>query len=368
MARVGLSWLRWKNGGKLGPGWAKIWAWSISSQLDPTRANSSQVGGQTIPNSIKVVNLARVGLSWEFGQGFRDSTQYNYVHDPWADNLKKGTGARISDLHWSDTWLFPTIFHSFRNLGTITAHAQTNASTNLFAQDDPIIPIIMTNYYCIGRWLPTGYGFCGLRNKQWTNKQANRQTTHGLFPDGSWHRSSGWLQTPWNTTYDPTVQNAIIPLKSLVAQVLPRCIARVIAQGWGQWNQAYHKNSINPPPPQKKKKKNATIFEIAPLPSLPRNTKVVARVALDLGFRTRLMRFKNYRKSSLISRPETEVERDTYHDTAHVAVYFWAVNELYKCGYYTERTFARAEQIHSGCEERGNISRWENTRSISALH
>ena len=33
--------------------------------LDPTRANSSQVGGQTIPNSIEVVNLARVGLSWE---------------------------------------------------------------------------------------------------------------------------------------------------------------------------------------------------------------------------------------------------------------------------------------------------------------
>ena len=33
--------------------------------LDPTRANSSQVGGQTIPNSIEVVNLARVGLRWE---------------------------------------------------------------------------------------------------------------------------------------------------------------------------------------------------------------------------------------------------------------------------------------------------------------
>ena len=45
--------------------WTKIWAWSNSSQHDPTRANSSQVGGQTIPNSIQVVNLARVGLSWE---------------------------------------------------------------------------------------------------------------------------------------------------------------------------------------------------------------------------------------------------------------------------------------------------------------
>ena len=30
-----------------------------SSQLKPTRANSSQVGGQTIPNSIAAVNLAR---------------------------------------------------------------------------------------------------------------------------------------------------------------------------------------------------------------------------------------------------------------------------------------------------------------------
>ena len=37
-------------------------------ELDQIQANSSQlkqVGGQTIPNSIKVVNLARVGLSWE---------------------------------------------------------------------------------------------------------------------------------------------------------------------------------------------------------------------------------------------------------------------------------------------------------------
>ena len=51
---------------RVGSSWAKIWAWSNWSQLDPTRANSSQVGGQTIPNSIEVVNLARVGLSWEY--------------------------------------------------------------------------------------------------------------------------------------------------------------------------------------------------------------------------------------------------------------------------------------------------------------
>ena len=34
-------------------------------ELDQIQANSSQVGDQTIPNSIEVVNLARVGLSWE---------------------------------------------------------------------------------------------------------------------------------------------------------------------------------------------------------------------------------------------------------------------------------------------------------------
>ena len=51
--------------GKLGSSWAKVGAWSNSSQLDPTRANSSQVGGQTIPNSIEVVSLARIGLGWE---------------------------------------------------------------------------------------------------------------------------------------------------------------------------------------------------------------------------------------------------------------------------------------------------------------
>ena len=34
-------------------------------ELDQIQANASQVGGQTIPNSIEVVNLARVGLSWE---------------------------------------------------------------------------------------------------------------------------------------------------------------------------------------------------------------------------------------------------------------------------------------------------------------
>ena len=34
LARVGLSWLRWPNGGKRGSSWVKIWAWSNSSHLD----------------------------------------------------------------------------------------------------------------------------------------------------------------------------------------------------------------------------------------------------------------------------------------------------------------------------------------------
>ena len=53
--RLAWVWLRWPNGDKLGSSWAKIWA----------RSNSSQVGGQTILNSIEVVNLAQVALSWE---------------------------------------------------------------------------------------------------------------------------------------------------------------------------------------------------------------------------------------------------------------------------------------------------------------
>ena len=63
--QLGESWLelaaRWPNARKLGSRWAKLWAWSNSSQLDPTPANSSQVGGQTIPTSIEAVNLAWVG-------------------------------------------------------------------------------------------------------------------------------------------------------------------------------------------------------------------------------------------------------------------------------------------------------------------
>ena len=64
--QLGESWPRWANSGKLGSSWVKIWAWSTSSQLDPTPAKSSQVGGQPTPNSTQVDYLARVGLSWEY--------------------------------------------------------------------------------------------------------------------------------------------------------------------------------------------------------------------------------------------------------------------------------------------------------------
>ena len=65
--QLGLSWLelvdvakRWKTWLELGENLSLI----KSSQLDPTQANSSQVGGQTIPNSSKFwiwLELAWVG-------------------------------------------------------------------------------------------------------------------------------------------------------------------------------------------------------------------------------------------------------------------------------------------------------------------
>ena len=54
MKQLSESWLRWPNS-RSGASWAKI-------EMNKIRANSSQVGGQTIPNSIEVVNLAHVGL------------------------------------------------------------------------------------------------------------------------------------------------------------------------------------------------------------------------------------------------------------------------------------------------------------------
>ena len=63
--QLGDSWIeltevakRWKTWLELGENLSLI-------KFKPTRSNSLQVGGQTIPNSIEVVNLARVGLSWE---------------------------------------------------------------------------------------------------------------------------------------------------------------------------------------------------------------------------------------------------------------------------------------------------------------
>ena len=63
--QLGKSWLelaemakRWKTWLELGENLSLI-------KFTPAWSNSSQVGAQTIPNSIGVVNLARVGLSWE---------------------------------------------------------------------------------------------------------------------------------------------------------------------------------------------------------------------------------------------------------------------------------------------------------------
>ena len=59
----------WRELAEVAKRW-KIWLELCENYLSlikfkPTRAYSSQVGGQTIPISIEVVNLARVGLSWE---------------------------------------------------------------------------------------------------------------------------------------------------------------------------------------------------------------------------------------------------------------------------------------------------------------
>ena len=64
--QLGESWLElaaW--GGQTVVAWLKRENLSLIKSK-PTPANSSQVGGQTIPNSIEVVNLARAGFSWEY--------------------------------------------------------------------------------------------------------------------------------------------------------------------------------------------------------------------------------------------------------------------------------------------------------------
>ena len=55
-----LAWVGW--GGQTVENLAPV---GRKFELDQIQANSSQVSGQTITSSIEVVNLARVGLSWE---------------------------------------------------------------------------------------------------------------------------------------------------------------------------------------------------------------------------------------------------------------------------------------------------------------
>ena len=60
--QLGDGWLEFGWGGQTVTNLARV---GRKFELDPTPANSSQVGGQTILNSIEVVNLAQVALSWE---------------------------------------------------------------------------------------------------------------------------------------------------------------------------------------------------------------------------------------------------------------------------------------------------------------
>ena len=65
--QLGESWLALAEVAKRRKTWLELGAENLSLiKFKPTRSNSSQVGGQTIPNSSQVVNFSRVGLSWEF--------------------------------------------------------------------------------------------------------------------------------------------------------------------------------------------------------------------------------------------------------------------------------------------------------------
>ena len=55
------TWLELTEEAKLWKNWLELGENLSLIKFKPTPANSSQVGGQTIPNSIRVDNLARVG-------------------------------------------------------------------------------------------------------------------------------------------------------------------------------------------------------------------------------------------------------------------------------------------------------------------
>ena len=78
---------QWKNWLELGENFSSI-------KFKPTRANSSQVGGQMIPNSIEVVKLTRVGLSCE-------------------DHLARALQCSLSVRHFIDTLLLVCLSFGF---------------------------------------------------------------------------------------------------------------------------------------------------------------------------------------------------------------------------------------------------------------
>ena len=64
--QLGESWPRWPNGTKRGSSWTKIWTWSNSSQLEPSRW----------PNDTQLHPSQKLGSSWfelggPFGQAWK---------------------------------------------------------------------------------------------------------------------------------------------------------------------------------------------------------------------------------------------------------------------------------------------------------
>ena len=94
--RVGVNWLRWPNGGKFDSRWAKIWAWSNSSQLDPSGW----------PNDTQLHRSCELGSSWlelgvPFGQGLRNYPRSAYGSAVWRNVFRCLFGALKFNLNFS---------------------------------------------------------------------------------------------------------------------------------------------------------------------------------------------------------------------------------------------------------------------------
>ena len=59
--QLGESWLELAEVAKRRNTWFELGENLSLNKINPTQVNSTQVDGQTIPNSLEVVNLARVG-------------------------------------------------------------------------------------------------------------------------------------------------------------------------------------------------------------------------------------------------------------------------------------------------------------------